>query len=91
MFVIHCQDKPDSQHIRIENRPAHLEFLKSYGDMIFAAGPVQTDDRTGMGGSVLIVTCEDRAQVDAFLAADPYARAGLFASVTVLPWKKVLP
>ena len=30
-------------------------------------------------------------ELDAFLAGDPYAKAGLFASVTVLPYKKVLP
>jgi uncharacterized protein YciI len=55
------------------------------------AGPVQTNDRTGMVGSVLVLDFAERAELDAFLAQDPYAKAGLFAAVTVLPYKKVLP
>jgi uncharacterized protein YciI len=44
-----------------------------------------------MNGSVLILDFEDRAQADAFAAGDPYANAGLFESVVIRPWRKVLP
>jgi hypothetical protein len=91
MFVVHCKDKPGHSQVRLDNRAAHLEFLNKHLAHVVAAGPVQTDDRTGMVGSVLILDYADRAELDAFLAADPYAKAGLFESVTVLPWKKVLP
>ena len=91
MFVVHCQDKPGAQQIRLDNRAAHLEFLKANIERVVMAGPVQTDDRTGMVGSVLVLDFADRAELDAFLAGDPYAKAGLFAAVTVLPYKKVLP
>lgn len=91
MFVVHCQDKPGAQQIRLDNRAAHLEWLKANLDKIAMAGPVQTEDRTGMVGSVLVLNFADRAELDAFLAQDPYAKAGLFDSVTVLPYKKVLP
>ncbi|HLO75310.1 MAG TPA: YciI family protein [Magnetospirillum sp.] len=91
MFVVHCQDKPGAAQVRLDNRAAHLEFLKANLDRIAMAGPVQTDDRTGMIGSVLVLNFDDRAELDAFLAQDPYAKAGLFAAVTVLPYKKVLP
>ena len=33
----------------------------------------------------------DRAALDRFLADDPYAKAGLFQSVTVKPFRKVFP
>ncbi|MBC7952897.1 MAG: YciI family protein [Rhodospirillaceae bacterium] len=91
MFVVHCQDKPGALQIRLDNRAAHLEFLKANMDKVVMAGPVQTDDRTGMVGSVLVMDFAERAELDAFLANDPYAKAGLFAAVTVLPYKKVLP
>ena len=91
MFVVHCQDKPGALQIRLDNRAAHLEFLKANIAKIVMAGPVQTDDRTGMVGSVLVLDFLERAELDAFLANDPYAKAGLFAAVTVLPYKKVLP
>lgn len=91
MFVVHCQDKPGALQIRLDNRAAHLDFLKANLDKVVMAGPVQTDDRTGMVGSVLVLDIAERAELDAFLAGDPYAKAGLFAAVTVLPYKKVLP
>ena len=91
MFVVHCQDKPGAQQIRLDNRAAHLEWLKANLDKIAMAGPVQTEDRTGMVGSVLVLNFAERAELDAFLAQDPYAKAGLFEAVTVLPYKKVLP
>lgn len=91
MFVVHCKDKPGAQQVRLDNRAAHLDHLTANISHVVAAGPVQTDDRTGMVGSVLILDFPDRVALDAFLARDPYAQAGLFESVTVLPWKRVLP
>lgn len=91
MYVVHCQDKPGAQQVRLDNRSAHLDYLKANLAHVVMAGPVQTEDRTGMTGSVLVLDFPDRAGLDAFLANDPYAKAGLFAAVTVLPYRKVLP
>ena len=91
MFVVHCKDKPGAMQIRLDNRAAHLAFLQSYPANVVMAGPVLTDDRQAMIGSVLIVDFADRAALDAFLDNDPYGKAGLFDSITVLPWKKALP
>lgn len=90
-FVIFCQDKPGSQQVRLDNRPAHVEYLKEHADKIVAAGPILTDDGEGMIGSTLIMEFEDRLDAKAWAANDPYARAGLFASVDIRPWKKVFP
>lgn len=91
MFAVHCKDKPGAQQVRLDNRPAHVEFLKTNVDKIVLAGPLLTEDRTGMIGSLLVLNFTDRAEVEAFLAADPYAKAGLFESVAVQPFKKVFP
>ena len=32
LFVIRCLDKKDHLPVRQENRPAHVEYLKSFGD-----------------------------------------------------------
>ena len=34
---------------------------------------------------------DDLAQAKAWADDDPYNKAGLFGSVTITPWKKVLP
>ncbi|CAA7616807.1 conserved hypothetical protein [Magnetospirillum sp. LM-5] len=91
MYVVHCQDKPGGLQLRLDNRANHLEYLKAHPDKVVMAGPVQTEDRTGMVGSVLVLDFATRAELDTFLAGDPYAKAGLFETVTVLPYKKVLP
>ena len=77
--------------IRADNRNAHLDYLKTFGNAIFAAGPLLDDAGTGMVGSLLVMDLPDRAAVDRFLAGDPYGNAGLFASVRVSPWRKVIP
>ena len=91
MFAVHCKDKPGHLQTRLDNRAAHLEYMKASLDKIVIGGPLQTDDRQGMIGSLLVLDFTDRAALDAFLAADPYAKAGLFESVTVTPFKKVFP
>ncbi len=42
-------------------------------------------------GSLLIMAFDDQGQARAFAEAAPYARAGLFESVTIRPFRKVLP
>jgi uncharacterized protein YciI len=90
-FVITCVDKPDHGHVRAENRPAHLDHLKAQGPRILAAGPTTSDDGASVTGSVIILDCADRAQAEAFAAADPYSQADLFQQVEIKAWRKVLP
>jgi uncharacterized protein YciI len=91
LFVIYCVDRPGRSQVRLDNRPAHLAFLESYKANLVAAGPLQSDDGAGMLGSLLIMDFPDRAAAEAFAAGDPYAAAGLFESVVIRRWKKVLP
>lgn len=88
-FVFICKDRPDGGALRAANREAHLAYLKGFGDRIVSAGPLQSDDGERMTGSLLIVDLADRAAAGAFATADPYAKAGLFASVEIHRWKKV--
>lgn len=91
LFVILCSDRPDREHVRLQNRSAHLAFLEDYKDRLIAAGPLQSDDGAHMSGSLLIMDFPDRAAVEAFAAKDPYNLAELFESVVIRRWKKVLP
>jgi len=90
-FAIYCLDKEGHVQTRLDNRPAHVEHLKAHNDQLLAAGPLLSDDGNTMIGSLLVVEMADRAAVDRFIAADPYAKAGLFQSVTVKPFRKVFP
>lgn len=89
-FVIDCQDKSDHLAIRLENRDAHLTYLKDFEAQLIMAGPFLDADNK-MVGSMLIMEFETHAQAEQFCAADPYTLAGLFNTVQIRPWRKVLP
>ncbi len=89
LFTVICKDKADSLDVRMENRPAHLEFLASLGDKLKAGGPF-TDDKDSPIGSMLMIEADDRAEVEALARQDPYAKAGLFQSVEITVWKWLL-
>lgn len=91
LYALFCTDKPDHLAVRQQNRAAHLAYLSQFEDKIFAAGPTLAADGTTMNGSLLLLDFADLAEAEAFAAGDPYAKAGLFASVAIRPWKKVLP
>ncbi|MFQ5955795.1 MAG: YciI family protein [Kiloniellales bacterium] len=89
-FVILATDKPNAAQIRAQARPAHLEYLKGFGDQIVAGGATLSDDGEGVTGSFLMVDMADRAAVAAFAHDDPFAKAGLFQSVEIRRWRKVI-
>lgn len=88
-YAIIARDKPGALDLRLANRPAHLEYLKSKQDLILAGGATTGGPDGAMDGSLLILDTEDRAVAEAFAAGDPFAKAGVFASVTITPWRKV--
>lgn len=88
LFAIACTDKPASLELRMATRPAHLEHLKAQAGRILLGGPV-LDPAGNPCGSMLVVEAADRADAEAFAAADPYAKAGLFESVVIRPFRAV--
>ncbi len=89
LFALICTDKPNHLQTRLDARADHLAFLGSLGDALKAAGPFLGDD-SKPNGSLVIISAEDKAEAEAIAARDPYAKAGLFASVEIKPWNWVL-
>jgi len=88
-FMAYCLDKTGGLEIRMANRPKHVEYLTSWNDKLIFAGPLL--DGETMIGSLLVLEVADRAEMDKFLTNDPYAKAGLFQSVSVHGVKKAFP
>lgn len=88
LHAIICLDKPGAIEVRKANREAHLAHIHGSGGAIVQGGPF-LDGKGEMCGSLLIYEGE-RAAAEAWAAADPYARAGLFRSVEIRAWKKVV-
>jgi uncharacterized protein YciI len=87
LFAVMCLDKDDGLQTRLDNRPEHIAYLKGLGDKVIMGGPYTTKNGEQPIGSLLIIEAEDEAAIKAIAAGDPYAKAGLFKSVEILPWK----
>ena len=86
LFALICTDKLARLDLRLKMRPDHLAFLESLGAALKAAGPF-TDDGGSPIGSLVVIEAPDRKAAETIAARDPYAKAGLFATVDIRPWK----
>ena len=89
IFALICEDKADSESLRKATRDDHLAYIAQHD--IRLAGPMLSDDGTRMIGSIILLEAESLAQAQAFAAGDPYGLAGLFESVTIRPFRQVIP
>lgn len=87
LFAVICRDKPGALHTRLDNREAHLGFIRETG-IVRMAGPLMEEQE--MRGSLVILEADDLDAAQHWAANDPYKSAGLFASVDVVEWNKVI-
>jgi uncharacterized protein YciI len=97
-YVIDARDVQDSLDRRRAARPRHLERLEALRDAgrLLLAGPYPAIDAedpgpAGFSGSLIVAEFESLEAARAWADADPYAEAGVYASVDVRPFRKVLP
>ncbi len=98
LYCIIGTDAPDTLDKRLQARPAHLERLKalqSEGRLVLA-GPfpaldVEDPGPAGFTGSLIVAEFDSLEQAQEWAAADPYVSAGVYARISVQPFKKVLP
>jgi uncharacterized protein YciI len=83
-----AHDKPGALGLRTANRQAHLDYIRTTG-VVEMAGPLIGEDGA-MCGSLVILDVPDMAAARHWAAHDPYALAGLFATTTLIEWKKVI-
>lgn len=85
-----CKDKPGNLQVRMDARPDHVAYLNGLneaGTLVFA-GPFLDGDGKPCG-SLVAVNADDRAAAQSLADNDPYAKAGLFETVTIQPWNWV--
>jgi uncharacterized protein len=85
LYALLCTDRPDHLQVRLDTRTAHLDYLNGLGDRLKFAGPFLGDDGKP-NGSLVVIDASDVAAARSIAAGDPYAKAGLFASVDIRPW-----
>jgi uncharacterized protein YciI len=97
-YAIMSEDVEDSLPLRTGAREAHLARMRDLvaDGRVLIAGPhpaIDADDPgpAGFTGSLVVVDFPSLEDAEAWAAADPYVEAGVYAKVTVKPFKRVLP
>lgn len=98
LYAIVGADIPNSLDQRLGARPAHLLRLTQLQDAgrLLLAGPFPSIDSidpgpAGFSGSLIVAEFASLQEAQAWADADPYVAAGVYAAVSVKPFKKVFP
>ena len=96
LYAIISEDVENSLTQRLAARPAHLQRLQELKDdgRLFVAGPHPAIDsldpgEAGFTGSLVIAEFPSLVEAQQWADADPYVSAGVYASVSVKPFKRV--
>ena len=84
-------DKPDAGDLRQRIRPEHKAYLAVVAERMAFAGPLVADDGQTRLGSLLAIYFPSRDAAHAWLADEPFTRAGLYASVTIHAFVNLWP
>ena len=90
LFAFMLFDAPGMAARRLEVRPEHKAYLAAVAERIAFAGPL-LDDAGAMTGSLLVIDFADRAAALAWLAAEPFTRAGVYGSSEVMAFRNLWP
>lgn len=88
LIALIARDKDGALQTRLENRPDHVAYLKS-SDCVSQAGPLLNNGGE-MVGSLIILDVATMSEAEDWAANDPYAKAGLFQNVELIPWNRVI-
>jgi uncharacterized protein YciI len=98
LYTILAQDVENSLDKRLAARPAHLARLTELQNQgrLLLAGPFPAIDSVdpgpvGFSGSLIVAEFVDLAAAKMWAESDPFVSAGVYAHVTVKPFRKTLP
>lgn len=88
LFALMTKDKDGALQTRLDNRDAHIAYLKETG-VVKMAGPFLSEAGE-MNGSLIVLEVENLNAAKAWAENDPYSKADLFQDVQIREWKKVI-
>lgn len=91
LYVIYAKDGPEGAQLRKRHRDNHLNYLDGAEARLLIAGPIRDDDDAeAPAGSMLVIEAASLTAARLFAENDPYAKAGVFESVEIKPFKPVV-
>ncbi|MFD7657446.1 YciI family protein [Actinosynnema sp. NPDC059797] len=83
LWVVHCLDAPGAAAARELARPAHSARLRASTTRPACYGPLVGEDGRTPVGSLIVLWAADRAEVERWVAEDPFTTAGVWGEVRV--------
>jgi uncharacterized protein YciI len=88
--ALFCHVDPTREADRLRLRADHLAYIVANRALILAGGPTLSD-----AGApeimVLLLDVANVAEAESFIHNEPYRAHGVFSSVEIRPWARVLP
>jgi len=91
LTVVRCLYRPGGAEDRLPIRDIHVEYMIGNRQWLEQGGALMSADGSTVEGMFLLLRHESRREVEAFLAKEPYTRAGLFESVTIESFDRFVP
>ncbi len=91
LFAYWMMDRPGMAATRQAKRAEHRAYLAAVESRIHFAGPLVAEDGASIVGSLLVVDQPDRAAAEAWLADEPFAKAGLYQSPEIAAIRALWP
>jgi uncharacterized protein YciI len=91
LTVVRCLYRPGGADDRLPIRDVHIEYMIANRHWVEQGGALMSHDGSTVEGMFLILRHESRRDVQAFLADEPYTRAGLFATLTIESFDRFVP
>lgn len=89
-FALQCTLAEHTDEKRVSLRTKHLQYIEANKHRIFCGGPTITPE--GQPEMMLIILdAPDASSAEAFIQAEPYNQAGVFAKITIREWRQILP
>ena len=89
-YFFYGRDTPGAGHLLEELAEAHWSYMDAYAEAMIARGPTLTPDRQTHTGSMHIVDLPDGEAARAFVADEPYYKAGVYGDVLIRRWRNEL-
>jgi uncharacterized protein YciI len=83
LYMIHLVDKPGTAETVKATMATHLQYLEDAKAQLVLAGGTRAEDGTTRLGSIFLLNVPNRAAAEAWLAREPFNKAGVFASHTI--------
>lgn len=88
-FALMLTDKPDSGALRNATRAAHIDYIDQRLSQVLTGGPL-LDEKGATVGSLIVIDAAGWPEAEAFAAADPYMKAGVFGSTSIREYKALI-